>query len=155
MYSFRKLLFANREQTTKLKMHVLSAFMRSHVRSIVWALFLLPFISGCNKFEVFEITRVKTLEVSSITTNQFTIEGEVKTLGRFPVLDHGFIWSEDEKVIADTDPKVALGSINQIGKFSQTITGFEAGTTYFVRAYVKQGQGILVGEAKRVTMIKP
>lgn len=149
------LLAANREQTTKLKKHLLSAFMRSHVRSIVWMLLLLPLISSCNKFEVFEITRVKTLEVSSITATQFTIEGEIKTLGRFPVLDHGFIWSKNRKLIAGIDQKVTLGSINQIGKFSQTITGLQAGATYFVRAYARQGQGILVGEVQEVTMIKP
>ena len=151
MSFFQKLLAATSELTTKLLKfnYLIEVSKRSNVqRSLALALFLFPLVSSCKKFEVYEITKVTTLQVSSVKATEATIEGEIVSIGSQPIEDHGFLWSETDVFDLKTEQRTSSGPINTLGVFTQMITNLEVGKVYYVRAYVQYGQGILMGETK-------
>ncbi|HAS41693.1 MAG TPA: hypothetical protein DCS93_14540 [Microscillaceae bacterium] len=151
MSFFQKLLAATSELTTKLLKfnRLVEVSTRSNVqRSLVFTLLLFPLVSSCKKFEVYEITKVKTLEVSSVKATEATIEGEIISIGSQPILDYGFLWSDSDVFDLETEQKASLGAVNAPLVFTHMITNLEVGKVYYVRAFVQYGQGVLMGERK-------
>lgn len=145
----KNLLAATSENTTKLLKFnrlIRISTRRNVLRCIVLTLLLFPLISGCNnKFEVYEITKVKTLEVSSVTATEATLQGELVSIGRQPILDHGFLWSTNEKFDINSEQRVSMGAISSKGTFSHQWTNLNIGQTYYIKAYVQYGNGMLIG----------
>ncbi|OJJ23897.1 hypothetical protein BKI52_05980 [marine bacterium AO1-C] len=151
MFFIQKLLAATSELTTKLLKFnsLIDVSKRSNVqRGLALALLLLPLVSSCKKFEVYEITKVKTLNVSSVKATEVTLEGELVSIGSQIIEDHGFMWSENEDFDLNTAQKTSFGAITNPGVFTHMLTNLNVGTVYYVRAYVQYGQGVLMGETK-------
>lgn len=151
MFIIQKLLAATSELTTKLLKFggFAEISKRCHVqRSGLLILLLLPLVSSCKEFEVYEITKVRTLEVSGVKSTEAIFEGEVVSIGSQPIQDHGFLWSNQDTFDLNTGQRVSLGSTSTTGLFNYQVSGLRVGEIYYTRAYVQYGQGMLLGEIK-------
>jgi uncharacterized protein (TIGR02145 family) len=72
------------------------------------------------------------------------LNGEVKSIGTSPVTERGFEYAFSSNFANKTT--VAVGS--GLGVFSQEISGLNAGTQYYVRAYAINSEGNNPGEVK-------
>ncbi|HPR30611.1 MAG TPA: FISUMP domain-containing protein [Prolixibacteraceae bacterium] len=75
---------------------------------------------------------VETLPATDITETTATLNGEVTDDGGATVTERGFCYSTSPGVDID-DTKVLSGS--GTGTFNETLTGLQANTTYYVKAY--------------------
>ena len=86
---------------------------------------------------------VTTLEVTGITTSSAVGGGNVTNQGASAVSVRGVCWSvEHHPTLTDSHTDGGSGT----GSFSCDINGLAAGTTYYVRAYAINSQGVAYGE---------
>ena len=93
-------------------------------------------ISGAN------IPTISTKEISNITQNTASGGGNVSDEGSSSVVARGVCWSTSQ------NPTIAGSHTNDgsgTGQFTSTITGLNANTTYFVRAYATNSTGTAYG----------
>lgn len=76
-----------------------------------------------------------------ITVSGFDISGNIVNTGGSPILDYGHCWSRNENPTIE-DHTNSLGECNKEKSFTSSITGLESYTTYYVRAYARNAQGI-------------
>jgi uncharacterized protein (TIGR02145 family) len=93
-------------------------------------------ISGAN------IPTISTKEISNITQNTASGGGNVSDEGSSSVVARGVCWSTSQ------NPTIAGSHTNDgsgTGQFTSSITGLNANTTYFVRAYATNSEGMAYG----------
>ena len=73
-----------------------------------------------------------------------TGNGNVTDLGDSAVTQHGHCWSESNNPTT-SDSKTTLGAKAATGAFTSAITGLDASTTYYVRAYATNSYGTVYG----------
>lgn len=101
---------------------------------LVIGLFLV-FALGCIKEEV---PTVSTTEITNVTMSSAISGGYVEDDGGMGIIDCGICWStNDNPTIADNKTIDTLGAFG----FESSITGLEANTTYYVRAYATNSVG--------------
>lgn len=76
-----------------------------------------------------------------ITVSGFDISGNIVNTGGSPILDYGHCWSRNENPTIE-DNTNSLGECEKETSFTSSITGLESYTTYYVRAYARNAQGI-------------
>lgn len=76
-----------------------------------------------------------------ITVSGFDISGNIVNTGGSPILDYGHCWSRTENPTIE-DNTSSLGECDKEKSFTSSITGLESYTTYYVRAYARNAQGI-------------
>jgi hypothetical protein len=86
------------------------------------------------------VTTVST--ATNITANSAVLGGNVTSDGGAAVTERGICYSTSQNPTT-ANTKVAIGSGN--GIFSNTVTGFTANTTYYVRAYAINSYGTSYG----------
>ncbi len=92
---------------------------------------------------VTSISTVTTTAITDITATSVTSGGNVTDDGYSSVTAKGVCWSPlPEPTIADYTTNDGTGT----GAFTSQITGLTAYTTYYVRAYAINGEGIAYGE---------
>lgn len=79
--------------------------------------------------------------LEKITVSGFDISGNIVNTGGSPILDYGHCWSRNENPTIE-DHTNSLGECNKEKSFTSSITGLESYTTYYVRAYARNAQGI-------------
>lgn len=77
---------------------------------------------------------VTTQDVSDITASTATGNGTIVNAGSPAATQHGLCWSTSVNPTT-ADNKTELGAVSSTGTFTSGITGLQAGTTYYVRAY--------------------
>ncbi len=89
---------------------------------------------------------VVTLDISNITASSATVAGNVVHGGASDVTERGVVWgtSPDPTV---NDHKVTASSAGT-GAYSVNITGLDANTTYYVRAFATNSNGTSYGDTK-------
>lgn len=95
-------------------------------------------------FAVFdECPYVTTGVVTSITRTSAYCSGEVLSEGLTPVTERGFCWDTlPEPTMMNEHIAVGTG----LGVFSDSLSGLDAGTTYYCRAYATNTYGTVYGE---------
>ena len=97
-----------------------------------------------------QLPQVTTSEVTDFTTSTATCGGEVVSDGGAAVAERGVCWS------TSPNPTVGgnhLSSGAGVGAFSVDITGLEAATTYYVRAYATNAVGTAYGNEVSFTTL--
>lgn len=85
---------------------------------------------------------VQTLEVNDITRTSVVACGIVLEDGGAEVIERGVCWStESAPLISDNNTSAGYG----IGEFSVEVSGLFGGTTYHIRSYAKNREGVSYG----------
>ena len=90
---------------------------------------------------------VTTEDVSDITTVSAVGNGTITNLGASDIVRHGVCWNTTGAPDI-TDKKTNLGAAAETGPFSSGMTGLAPDTTYYVRAYAENADGISYGGQK-------
>lgn len=113
---------------------------------LLTAVFAVATIAGCKKEPAVDPNVVITTnEVSAITPNSAVCGGEITYDGGKAITAYGVCWAtKDAPTLSDSKTEDGDG----IGKFTSNITNLEPGSTYYVRAYAVNANGVFYGEAK-------
>lgn len=93
-------------------------------------------------------TVITTDSVTNITASSATGNGNVTNDGGNTVSERGLCWSTSHNPTVNNN-KVQAG--NGTGEFTATLTGLEANTTYYMKAYAINGVGTSYGEEVQFT----
>jgi uncharacterized protein (TIGR02145 family) len=86
---------------------------------------------------------VTTLQISFITSTTSVVGGSVLSDGNSAVTEYGIYWSTSQDP-ETTGAKLQIGS--GIGPFTTTLSGLIPNTTYYLKAYAINSQGIGYGD---------
>jgi uncharacterized protein (TIGR02145 family) len=101
--------------------------------------------NSCKKEDIPSVT---TVEVSSLGQTSVSCGGTITSEGGSAVISRGVCWgTNDTPKITDSKTTDGAGA----GSFTSAITGLNAGTKYFVRAYATNGKGTGYGMAMSFT----
>ena len=89
---------------------------------------------------------VSTISVDDITYNSAYLKGAIVKLGSAAVSKHGFCWSEKQMPTIDDESTCNLGDCNKPTDFSFKALNLNPSTTYYVRAYAENGEGVSYGD---------
>jgi hypothetical protein len=88
---------------------------------------------------------------TTMTEDGFEIIGTLQATGGAQITEHGHCWGlKSSPTISDSRTK--FGNRLELGDFTSTITGLKPNTTYYVRAYAVNSQGVAYSEEVVVTM---
>lgn len=99
---------------------------------------------GCNP--ELEKPTVNTKEVTSITANSAKVICGVEADGGAEVTERGVCWGVSQNPTIENDNVVKNGG--GIGDYEVEISGLEADSTYYVKAYAVNSEGVSYGEEK-------
>ena len=120
--------------------------------SIIILLFIFSLLFACKKFEPIRTVKVKTDSVTNVSYTTCTAHGTILEKGEIGIDQHGFCFSTQQKPTIE-DNNTQLGSINSTGNFSGSLTGLSTGTTYYMRAYAQNEDGVSYGEQLSFTTL--
>ena len=87
---------------------------------------------------------------SNVKQNSFDISGAITATGGSQVLSYGHCWNLTGNPTVN-DAKTDLGTTDALIPFTSTATGLSVYTTYYVRAYARNSQGITYSDEVTVT----
>jgi len=117
---------------------------------IVLMFLILYLLFGCKKFELERIVMVATGSVTNVSYASCSVQGTIIDKGEKGIDQHGFCWAVTQNPTTANN-KTQLGSKSSTGNFSGNLTGLSANTTYYVRAYAQNKDGIFYGDQKSFT----
>lgn len=88
---------------------------------------------------------------TTMSEDGFEIIGTLQATGGAQVTEHGHCWGLNPAPTI-TDSRTKLGGRLELGDFISTTTGLKPNTTYYVRAYAINSQGVAYSEDVVVTM---
>lgn len=98
-------------------------------------------LTSCKKDakpEPAEFPMVTLNDISDVSSEGVTFYANVSSLGKYEILDYGFVWSDSGTKPTLSDMKISLGKSLQPGQFDLKIqSGLEKGLQYEVRAYIQ------------------
>ena len=89
-----------------------------------------------------------TKEVTDITSNTAVSGGQISNDGGADITERGVCWSTNQNPDLNDD---CTSDGSGIGEFTSSLTGLNADTEYFVRAYATNDEGTAYGEQKNFT----
>ncbi len=125
--------------------------MNRTLKQIILLLLVGMALFACKEESIITIPEVITGKVSEITVASFAYEGNVVSDGGDDVTERGVCYSTHATpTVADVKVQNGKG----VGTFSGTVTGLDAGKTYFLRAYAVNSGGVGYGDAHKVEVLK-
>jgi len=91
------------------------------------------------------MAEVETGAVTNVETTTATGNGNITSLGSSNPTQHGVCWGTSHNPTIDDD-HTEDGTVSETGAFTSSITGLTEGTTYYVRAYATNTEGISYGD---------
>lgn len=87
---------------------------------------------------------------TNITQNSFDISGTIIATGGAQIIEYGHCWSTSPSPTVN-NKRTNLGMTSELGSYVSNVTGLTVNTTYYVRAYAKNSQGISYSDQITVT----
>ncbi len=109
------------------------------------ALVFLLFSAGVSA----DLPTISTLPCDGITTSSCTFQANLQKNGGYDVTDVGFVYGPSASDLAYSVSQGYRG--HSYGKYSTTVSGLAAGTTYYYRAYAVNEQGTAYGPVMSFT----
>lgn len=100
------------------------------------------------------IPEVLISSATNIKETSFDIKGEIASTGGSPITSYGHCWSTNENPTI-YDSKSNYGRCESTGSFTTSITGLSSYTTYYIRAYAENAQGISYSSQTKVSTLEP
>ncbi len=123
------------------------------IKNLLLLLLMYLVVYGCKEeIESYEKPVVKTLEVSKITDHEAYCGGQITYAGNVDVTDSGIVWSTKENPTVEKNQGIK-NNVDKVWKFFADISNLTDHTTYYVRAYAANSEGISYGEEKSFTTI--
>jgi hypothetical protein len=97
------------------------------------------------------LATVQTLRAENVKHNQIDGVGNIVVLGDGLITDYGFCYSTSNANPTTGDSKQSLGQTTQTGNFTVTVTGLQASTKYYLRAYAVNSMGAAYGGVVEAT----
>ena len=116
---------------------------------ILSGMFLLLFLVSCEKDDP-DLPAVTTLDVENVSHDRAVAGGDVTSDGGGTISQRGVVYGLDTLPDAESH----LGKTDDgggVGTYTTTLTGLEAETTYYVRAYARNSAGTVYGESQAFT----
>lgn len=93
-----------------------------------------------------QLPTVETLPASDITETTAVLHGSIVSKGIPDYTERGFVYSSTfTNPAIESDEKIKVSGLG-IGDYSTNLSGLETGTTYYVRAYAINDEGVAYGE---------
>ena len=113
---------------------------------LVAVMMLTGILTACVKLEPVRIFRVETGQVSGIGERSCQAHGSIIDLGDKAVSEHGFCLStQPGSTIHNSQQVKQLGAVSSTGSYSDTFTDLSPGTSYYIRAYLTNGDSTTYG----------
>jgi uncharacterized protein (TIGR02145 family) len=110
--------------------------------SILLLFAFLIFLAGCKKDKPGTIATLTTTAITSVTSNSAQTGGNITDDGGSGITKRGVVWAtHTAPTVADSITNNGTGS----GSFTSAITGLNANTLYYVRAYAINATGTAYG----------
>jgi hypothetical protein len=91
---------------------------------------------------------VQTEYATSVTATSAVLNGDVTLNNGYAVTDYGFLWRTSSSSLNNT---LDVGTTNNNGAFTDTLSGLVANTTYYVQAYATNSYGMADGAVMSFT----
>ena len=92
--------------------------------------------------------------VKDVTYNSATFLGAIVSVGSSHVTHHGFVWSTTEQPTLETAQKCDFGDAQTAKDIDYTVPNLQASTTYYVRAYAENDEGVNYSGQQKFTTTK-
>jgi hypothetical protein len=91
---------------------------------------------------------VQTEAATVVTATSAVLNGDITSDSGYDVTDYGFLWGTSSSSLTNT---LAVGTNNQSGAFTDTLSSLTAGTTYYFEAYATNSYGTADGAVMSFT----
>lgn len=95
------------------------------------------------------------IQSAEIKHTSFSVSAYISSVGSSAVTSYGFCWSKDNTQPTTADNKNNLGGTSVPKSFNSTITGLLPKTTYYVRAYAINEEGVSYSAPLQVVTLTP
>lgn len=121
------------------------------MKRLIWILAVpVIFFTACKKDDPAILATLTTTVASNVTANAITSGGNITNDGNATITQRGIAWATHAgPTVADSITKDGGGA----GTFSSTISGLNANTTYYFRAYAVNSAGTAYGN--EITLATP
>lgn len=91
---------------------------------------------------------IETKDATSTTATSAVLNGNITSNNGYNVTDYGFLWWTSS---SNLNNKLDVGTNNQSGVFTTTLSDLKASTTYYFQAYATNSQGTTQGTTLKFT----
>lgn len=99
-------------------------------------------LPGWSSFRI-ALDNISTAQVSNINPTTASSGGFIQNDGGLPVLERGVVWGTSQNPTVALTTKTSDGS--GVGSFSSSLSGLNTNSTYYVRAYGRNANGVFYG----------
>jgi hypothetical protein len=85
---------------------------------------------------------VQTAAATTVTASSAVLNGDITSDNGYDITAYGFLWGTSSSSLTNT---LAVGTNNQSGAFTDTLSSLTAGTTYYFEAYATNSYGTADG----------
>ena len=114
------------------------------ILTIAGVLLILFLVGSCEKIEPKSELVFRTVLVKEFGSDQYEITGTVINIGKSPILQHGFCFSEQENPTTG-DAHTELGTLDEAGTFTSIIREIPWNVRIYIRAYMTTEEGTSYG----------